>query len=100
MTELIRGEQITFRSTFVDYAGAPFTPSAASVRVAYSAAGVKSLATLPMTIGGDGAGVAVWDSSVADPALVSWFIRATGGATVCVDEGAFGLSANAANPSP
>ncbi len=100
MGDMIRGEQITFKSTFVDYAGAPLTPDTASLRVAFRASGVRTIATLPMTSAGAGAWAAVWDSSVADPAPVSWFIKAIGGATVCVDEGAFGLKANAANPAP
>jgi hypothetical protein len=59
---------------------------------------VETTASPSMTLTG-APGRYAWDSSIADPDRVYWFVT-TGGARKAVDEGEFLLVANKANPDP
>lgn len=99
MQEIVRGTTVKFKANFYDDNNLPFTPSGAAVYVTYKKRNSLQTVTITMPVS-LGAGVAIWDSSVAEPGEVYWDARSTDvGNPRPVAEGSFLLVANAANPN-
>lgn len=93
-----RGADVGFSTSFTDATGASYTPSTATLRVAYAHSGTATMATISMTQS-SGKWIATWNSAAADAGQVDWFVSTTGSSKP-VDQGSFMLVKNAANPDP
>jgi hypothetical protein len=98
MASYIRGSMVFFSATFVDAAGSPATPSAATLYLVYvDSDGVRQKTSATMSVVGNVA-TASWDSSDATaPGKVYWSIKGTGSNAI-VQDGSFDLTANESNP--
>ncbi len=94
----IRGATLTFNVAFEAPDGSILSPPSATLHVSFVQLKARVTADpIPMTRNGD-TWTARWDSSVAEAGKVYWHIRA-GSDPKSAGEGAFLLTANAANPS-
>lgn len=92
-----RGSTVTLKAICVNDAGAPITPSSATLRVRYRsfATGLRTTDSISMVVTGNVTS-AKWDSSIAADGMVFWSV-VVDGANQQIEEGSFLLTANEAN---
>ncbi len=95
---VIRGNAVTFSSTFLDANNNVIVPSAPVVSVYYKSNNQYVTTSLNMTQTGN-TWVATWNSSNADVGVVEWHIYA-GNSTPAAQDGDFRILANKANGGP
>lgn len=95
MDPVTRGMGVTFPMSFFDKLGAPIQPVTVTLYVMYRHNGVKVTATPTITQNGNNY-TADFDTSVCDPGIITWAVRATG--PVMATEGSIVVVANTANP--
>jgi hypothetical protein len=97
-TIIIRGNKITFRTTFFDVDGIAANPNSATIHIRYPL-GKQYVAAAPITLTANGfIWSGTWESSVSDSGKVSWSVRSAGPAIA--EDGFITLTANPANPEP
>lgn len=97
MASYVRGTTLFFSAAFVNKDGDPATPASANLYLVFTnLAGVRTTATVAMTISGNVAS-AQWDSAVAADGIVQWSVRGAGSSAI-VKDGNLTLTANEANP--
>jgi hypothetical protein len=96
---VVRGNPVTFTSTFVDENNEVMTPADPIVRVYYKSNNVYVTVTLTMTAANATAWSATWVSSNADIGVVRWHISA-GSSTPATQDGDFRILSNKANGGP
>lgn len=94
MDVFVRGNVISFSTTFYDADGAVVIPASVSLLIVFGISKGTNSETIAMTNVGD-AWTATWDSSDAYPSTVNWSVRAT--TPHAADQGAFSIPANPAN---
>lgn len=94
MDIFVRGNVLSFSTTFYDANDAVVIPASVSLYLDYGVAQGRSSTTVAMTNVGN-AWIATWDSSDAYPSTVNWSVRAT--TPHAADQGEFALPANPAN---
>jgi len=99
MQTFVRGADIKISATFVDASGNNLTPSAVTLTIVYLVETTPTTVVVDMAVS-SGIWYYFWQSRVAYPGLVQWFIDATGGGSTSVAQGQFALIANLANPNP
>ena len=97
VTQLVRGNSITFTTSFYNANNQLVVPSGANLIVSYLVDLVKTSNTISMTSQDNGnTWVGTWSSVGIDPGIVDWFIESTGTALVA-EEGSIRVIANDAN---
>jgi hypothetical protein len=94
LTTTVRGNAVVFTATPVDATGAPTTPQAVAIYLAYGQGAVRK-AEVAMTLTG-GVWTGTWDSEGAPAGVVYWSVRASN--PDAAEDGEFTLTANPANP--
>lgn len=96
---VIRGNSVTFTSSFFDANNNVVIPSAPALSVYYKSNNAYITESFNLISIGSNAWAAEWDSSKADVGLLEWHI--TGGiATPIAQDGEFRILSNRANGGP
>jgi hypothetical protein len=98
VNQLVKGNSITFTTSFYNANNALVVPSGANLKVSYFVNFVATANTIVMSTADNGnTWTGVWDSSPADQGLVDWNIKSTG-AQIVSEDGQVRVIGNAANP--
>lgn len=95
---VIRGNSVTFASSFLDANNNVVVPAAPVLSLYYKSNNIYVTATANLTFAAN-TWSAVWDSSNADVGIVEWHI-AGGVGTPIASDGEFRILANKANGGP
>lgn len=95
---VIRGNSVTFTSSFLDANNVAMVPAAPAVTLYYKSNNQYVTTTANLVLGAN-VYSAQWDSSNADVGIVEWHITGGTGTPVALD-GSFRILANKANGGP
>lgn len=95
---VIRGNQVTFKTTFYDADNNVLSPTTPTLTVYYKSNNQYVTVTSNLSLSGD-LWVGSWDSSNADVGIVEWHISG-GTGTAVAEDGDFRIIANKANGGP
>lgn len=97
-TIIVRGNKVTFRTTFFDVDGVATNPGSATLHIRYPV-GRQVVQASPITLTQNvNVWTGIWESNVSDSGKVSWSIRAS--TPTIAEDGFITLTANPANPAP
>lgn len=97
-TIIVRGNQVTFRTTFFDVDGVAANPATATLHIRYPL-GKQYVAATPIALSQNvNTWSGTWESSISDSGKVTWSVRSSGPAIA--EDGFITLTANPANPEP